>query len=57
MLVRYFCQDNVLASKIITWLVTTNGKYVTIVPNGYDEVSEQNKSHFIIMILLVVRQY
>jgi len=46
-LVKYFCQDDALSSKVTTWLVRTSGKYVTIVLDGYDEVSEQNKSHFI----------
>jgi len=46
-LVRYFCQDETLAGRVTTWLVKTNGKYVTIVLDGYDEISDQNRSHFI----------
>ena len=47
MLVEHFCQDDTLVGKVTAWFVRTSGKYVTIVLDGYDEVSDQNKSHFI----------
>ena len=46
-LVKYFCQSNDLTEKITNWLIETNGKYLAIVLDGYDEVGEDNKSHFI----------
>ena len=46
-LVRYFLQTDTLANKIADWLAETDGKYLTIVLDGYDEVSEDNTSHFI----------
>ena len=30
LLVKYFCQDDTLASRVTTWLVRTNGKYITM---------------------------
>ena len=39
-LVNYFYEENALASKITDWLVNTDGKYFTIVLDGYDEMSE-----------------
>ena len=46
-LVRYFCESSTLTTKITDWLVETEGKNLTIVLDGYDEVSENNQSHFI----------
>ena len=46
-LVKYFYQSDTLACKVTDWLVDTDGKYLTIVLDGYDEVSEDNKSHFL----------
>ena len=39
-LVNYFYEGNALVSKITDWLVKTDGEYLTIVLDGYDEVSE-----------------
>ena len=41
-LVNYFCEGNSLANKVSDWLVETDGKYLTIVIDGYDEFSEGN---------------
>ena len=41
-LVNYFFEGYALASKITNWLVETDGKYLTIVLDGYDEISEGN---------------
>jgi len=46
-LVRYFCESSTLTTKITDWLVETEGKYLTIVLDGYDEVSENNQNYFI----------
>ena len=46
-LVKYFFQSDTLARKVTDWLVETDGKYLTIILDGYDEVSEDNKSHFL----------
>ena len=46
-LVQYFCQTENLTSSVTDWLVDTGGKYLTIVLDGYDEISEENKNHFI----------
>ena len=46
-LVKYFCQTENLTSSVTDWLVDTGGKYLTIVLDGYDEISEENKNHFI----------
>jgi len=46
-LVKYFCESSTLTTKITDWLVETEGKYLTIVLDGYDEVSENNQNHFI----------
>ena len=47
-LVKYFCQSKNLTDKITDWLMETGGKYLTIVLDGYDEMSEDSKNHFII---------
>ena len=47
-LVRCFCQSDNLTNKITNWLTDTSGEYLTIVFDGYDEMSEQNKNHFIV---------
>ena len=46
-LVNIFCEGNELVSKITDWLVESHGKYVTIVLDGYDEVSKDSDSSFI----------
>ena len=46
-LVTCFCEGNALVDKITEWLVKTDGKYLTVILDGYDEVSEGNKSFFI----------
>ena len=46
-LVSYYCQKEALGSKVADWLANTDGKYLTIVLDGYDEVSEDSRSHFI----------
>ena len=47
-LVKFFCQSDTLTSKITEWLVETNGKYLAIVLDGYDEISTESRSHCII---------
>ena len=47
-LVKYFCQSENLTNKITDWLMLTSGKYLTIILDGYDEMSEENKNYFII---------
>ena len=37
LLVNHFIKSKILASKIIEWLIATNGKYLTIIIDGYDE--------------------
>ena len=45
-LVSYFCDDTALTGKITDWLVETEGKYLTILLDGYDEISEGNRNYF-----------
>ena len=47
-LVKYFCQGDNLTNKITDWLLETGGEYLTIVLDGYDEISKGNKNHFIV---------
>jgi len=47
LLVKHFCQSNALTSKVVDWLIKTSGKYLTIILDGYDEVSEDNRNHFL----------
>ena len=47
-LIKYFCQTDSLADKITDWLFETGGKYLTIVLDGYDEMSKENRNHCII---------
>ena len=42
-LVNYFCQSENLTNKITDWLMVTGGKYLTIILDGYNEISEENK--------------
>ena len=42
-----FCEGNEHIKKIHEWLVKTDGKYITIVLDGYGKISESNKSFFI----------
>ena len=37
LLVKHFIQNEILANKITDWLVATDGKYLTIIIDGYDE--------------------
>jgi len=46
-LIKYFFEVNELSSKIANWLVKTNGEYLIIVLDGYDEVSKENTNLFI----------
>ena len=46
-LVQYFCVIDDLSQRIAEWLVETSGEHLAIIIDGYDEVSEKNKSHFI----------
>ena len=46
-LVRHFCQSENLTNKITDWLMLTGGKYLTIILDGYDEMLEERKNHFI----------
>jgi len=50
-LVNYFCQGDTLTGKVTDWLVETDGKYLVIILDGYDEISEDNQSHFIYDII------
>ena len=45
-LVKFYCQSDSLTNKITDWLITTNGEYLAIVFDGYDEMSIE--SHCII---------
>ena len=47
LLVKYFYQSDTLVRNIADWLIETRGEYLTIVLDGYDEISEDNKSYFI----------
>ena len=47
MLVNCFIENSTLADKITNWLVETDGKYLTVVLDGYDEVSESDRSSLI----------
>ena len=47
-LVKYFCRSESLANKISDWLTETGGEYLTIVLDGYDEMSKENRSRCII---------
>ena len=48
LLVKYFCQSDKLSNTITDWLVKTDGKYLTIVFDGYDEASTDRESRSII---------
>ena len=48
LLVEYFCHSYVLSNKITDWLIKTDGKYLTIVVDGYDEFSTDGKNHGIV---------
>ena len=41
-LVKYFFQDKDLTKDITKWLIVTSGKYLTIILDGYDEMSEES---------------
>ena len=47
-LVKYFCQTDNLANKVSDWLIETGGEHLTIVLDGYDEMSKENRSQCII---------
>ena len=47
LLASYFFESESLVSVITDWLVETNGQYLTIVIDGYDEVSEDNRSSLV----------
>ena len=46
--VKCFCQSDSLTNKITDWLIETGGKYLTIVFDGYDEMSKGNESCYIV---------
>ena len=48
LLAQYFFQSDTLSNKITEWLIKTNGKYLTIIVDGYDELSTDRKDHCII---------
>ena len=48
LLVEYFCHGDPLCNKITDWLIKTDGKYLTIIIDGYDEFSTDRKNHCII---------
>ena len=48
LLVKYFCQSDVLSSKITEWLVKTDGKHFAVIIDGYEEVATDSDSYFII---------
>ena len=48
LLVEYFCHGDTLSNKITDWLIKTDGKYLTIIVDGYDEFSTDTKNHCII---------
>ena len=48
LLVNYFCYTESLATKVSDWLIETGGECLTIVLDGYDEMSKENRSHCII---------
>ena len=48
LLVEYFCHSYALSNKITDWLIKTDGKYLTIIVDGYDEFSTDRKGHCII---------
>ena len=52
MLVEYFCHSNLLSNKITDWLVKTDGKHLTIIFDGYDEVSTDRKNNCIIYSII-----
>jgi len=44
LLVKYFCQSDELSNKITEWLLKTDGKYLTVILDGYDEMSTDSNS-------------
>ena len=48
LLVKFFCQSDSLTNKITDWLLETGGKYLTIVIDGYDEISTENRNYCVI---------
>ena len=46
-LVNHFCESSALSGKITDWLIETDGKYLTIVLDGYDGVTRDNQSHLL----------
>ena len=46
--VKFFCQSDSLTNKITDWLIDTGGEYLTVVLDGYDEMSEEHKNNFIV---------
>jgi len=51
-LVQYFCEIDDLSGKIAEWLFETSGEHLAIILDGYDEVSEENRNHFICQEIL-----
>ena len=48
-LVKYFCLDDEVTRKLTDWLIRTNGRYLTILLDGYNECFvTENKDYFII---------
>ena len=46
-LVKYFLEDESLTNEVTKWLMVTGGKYLTIILDGYDEMSDESKACFI----------
>ena len=42
LLVKYFFQSDTIASKLTEWLTATDGKYLTIIIDGYSETSKNS---------------
>ena len=42
-LVKYFFQDENLTKKVTKWLKVTDGEHLTIILDGYDEMSKESK--------------
>jgi len=46
---KIFCLEDVVVSRVAHWLLETNGRYLTVLLDGYDEGFDgDNKSRLII---------
>ena len=55
LLVKYFYHGDTLSNNITDWLLTTDGKHLTIIFDGYDEMSADSK-HDSIIYEIIMRQ-